>query len=124
MKPYALGPRAIEQLRRVVRNDVQRAVRRQLGEKPQHSPAGPAIYLAKTPAGGIAAMAGTTPGSADCTVYGIVDGELTEMEDSEGEAIEVTVYNVAANAVDGETVIQCKEESATGALLADFEDCD
>lgn len=124
MDSYELGPKAIEQLRRVVRHDIQRAVRRVLQEEPTNTASQLDVYICKTPAGGIAAMSSDTPGSAACIVYGLIDDALEKMTDSEGEDIEVTVYNIASNAVDGSTYIQAKQEQATGMLMADFEDCD
>ena len=82
------------------------------------------IYVARSPDGGIAACSGTTPGSAECTLYKIdADGELVSAKDSAGDPLTATVYNVAASAVDGSTFIQCKQELLSGKLLCDFEDC-
>ena len=84
----------------------------------------PLIYLAETPAGGIAAMSGDTPGSATCTLkYIDEDGDIQTALDEDDAARTETIYNVASSAVDGSTIIQAKQESISGKLLVDFEDC-
>ena len=120
---FTLGRQAIRQLQALVRSETLRAIHSLHKPRQLRVEAG-AVYLAETPAGGIAAMSGSTPGSATCTIkYIDADGVMQTATDSSGDTITQTVYNVASNAVDGSTVIQAKQEVIGGALLCDFEDC-
>ncbi len=123
MERYELGPIAIRQIAELVRREAHRAVRTHTRRDTRQS-FSTAIYLAETPAGGIAAMSGTTPGSAECTIkYIDADGKLATATDSDGDDVTQSVYNVSSSAIGGNTVIQAKQECVGGALLADFEDC-
>jgi hypothetical protein len=123
MASYTLGEEAIRQISALVRQEAQRAVRTHTRQDRRSVLTVP-IYLAYTPAGGIAALSGDTPGSAECTIKFInADGDVETAKDSDGDDVKQTVYNVASSAVAGETLIQCKQECIGGALLVDFEDC-
>ena len=123
MQGYTLGKEALRQIRQLVANEARRAVRtvrptRDTGVAPQ------AIYLAKSPAGGIPAMSGSTPGSATCDVYRINDdGDVEVVTDSQDETVQITAYNLSTSAVAASTFIHTKQEIVSGANLVDFEDC-
>jgi len=74
-------------------------------------------YVAKAPAGGIAAQGGDTPGSASCPVYKLDAGDWASA------GFFITVYNMAEEAVTGSAYIQCKRDGVTGVFVADFERC-
>ena len=120
---YTLGREALRQIQHLVRQEMMRAdpARR---SPHQRDNATQAIYLAKTGAGGIPAMSGGVAGSGTVTVYRIDDDDtLVEAEDSQGNAITVTAYNVSDGAVAANEYIQLKQELASGKLLVDFENC-
>jgi len=118
-----LSPKALRQIRDLVRKDVLQAARA-VRQPPLVEHFTTDVYLAETPAGGIPALTANVAGSAQCGLKSIADdGTVTDVTNSTGSVTTVTVYNVASNAVDGSTLIQCKRELASGRLLADFEDC-
>lgn len=90
----------------------------------QWSPFGPILgyiaprqaLIAKTPSGGIAAMSGTTPGSATCRIWN--RGPTGALVDS---LVDVTVYNMSGSAVAGTKYIQAKR--IDGVLWVDVESC-
>lgn len=124
MRKVWLGVEAVRQIRNLIVEDRQR-VRYEVDRNSRPAVSvGCMAYIAKTPAGGIAAMSGTTPGSAECDLYRLSDGGTLEVHTNDsGDTVTVTVYNIATSAVAGSTFIQCKKEAITGLLLADFEDC-
>ena len=118
---YTIGERAARQISRVVK-DYEREQSRSERTAAQRVPVSPAvvqgIYIAKTKAGGIDAVTGSTPGSATVDLYYINDsGALTDT----GQ--DITAYNIASNAVDATTFIQVKQEIYSGKYIVDFEDC-
>lgn len=120
---YTLGREAVQQIARLVRRSAMQTVRRHV-RSDQRAVLNTAIYLALTPAGGIPAMSGSTPGSATCTLkYIDENGLVATALDSENAAITQTVYNVSSGSISGSALIQCKQECIGGALLADFENC-
>ena len=69
-------------------------------------------------------MSGTTLGSASVTLHYVdTDGKVQEFKDQYDQAVTVTAYNLSSGAVAADTYIQLKQESISGVLLADFEDC-
>jgi hypothetical protein len=112
-----LGREALLQIRHLVRKEMLKA-EPALRAKVQSGVTSQAIYIAKSPAGGIAGRSTDTPGSATCDVYRInADGDL------EDAGYNVTVYNLADASVAASTYIQVKQELASGKLIVDFEDC-
>jgi hypothetical protein len=110
----------IQELLRKQRMEIERRIQ----ELPAVPPSTQAIYLARSPAGGIDGMAGDTPGSAWCTVLLIApDGDVQVATTKQGDDLQVEAYNVSQSAVGGDTIIQLKQELASGRLLVDFEDC-
>ncbi len=84
----------------------------------------PSIYVAKTGAGGIAALSGNTPGSGTVTLHRKDgNGDLAALTDGTGADITKTAYNLASTSVAGSTWVQLKQEITSGMLLVDFEDC-
>ena len=81
------------------------------------------MYICKTPAGGIAARSGTTPGSATCTLWTNSGGTLAEWVSPQGAAQTVTVYNLSTSAVSAAAYIIACGELLGGTLLAMWEDC-
>lgn len=59
-------------------------------ENPSTGPA-PEVYVAKAPTGGIPPITGTTPGSAECDIYRLVDSGLEAV----GAGVSRTVYNLS-----------------------------
>jgi len=82
-----------------------------------------AFYIAKSPAGGIAARSGDTLTSQNCDLYGIVDDELNAIIDSGSEPHVRKVYNLSTTAIDGSAYLQIRRENATSQFLAVWEDC-
>ncbi len=81
------------------------------------------IYIAKTGAGGIAALSGDTPGSATVDLYRIgPDGDLVAITVGVKTAT-TTAYNLSSSAVAATTYIHIKQEVSSGKMLVDFEDC-
>lgn len=79
--------------------------------------------VAKAPSGGIAAMSGSTPGSASCVLYRLVSGSLTAVVDDDGiTTVSETMYNISASAVAADAWIQFKAD-ADGTCFVDYEDC-
>lgn len=62
-------------------------------------------YVAKTPGGGIAAMSGTTPGSASCEIYKVVSGSLVD------QSLSQTVYNLNNIAIPGNAFITIHQDA-------------
>lgn len=69
-------------------------------EPPKPSQA-PETYIAKTPAGGIPARSGVTPGTADCTIYKVNSSEELE----EVTNFSKTVLNLSLAAVSGDLYV-------------------
>lgn len=63
------------------------------------------VYVALTPAGGISARSGTTPGEADCDIYKVIKEAGTPTLVPGGSSLFKTVYNHSSTAVDGSTYI-------------------
>lgn len=82
-----------------------------------------AMYIVKTPVGGIPARSGTTPGSATCTLWTNAGGALAEWDNTQGDAQSVTVYNLSTTAVAAEAYVVACQEMLGGTLLALWEDC-
>lgn len=78
---------------------------------------GGAWVVAKAPAGGIAAMSGSTPGSASCGLYRLGSGG--DLEQVTGS---LTIYHAGSSAVAANAYIQFKVD-ADGNCWADWEDC-
>lgn len=120
-KRYVFGEGAVRRISRAVRRS-----ERGRQEPPAVAVQGihTKVYVCKTPAGGIPAMTGDTPGSAECTVYRFdADDVLEAVTDRNGDDVTITVKNLADEAVAGETYIQTKQESVSARNLADFEVC-
>ncbi len=96
-----------------------------LGARGGYTSSGNDVFIAKTPGGGIPASSGTTPGSAVCDIYYIDDaGDYAQKLDGLGNAVTITVYNLAQAAAVGNSVfIQVKQENF-GSLLCDWEECE
>ena len=117
------------QFTRSAAQQIQKAVRK--SERVNHMPAAPTrhvaqlrVYIAKSPAGGIPALTGSTPGSAEVDLYRIDgDGDLAAIT-ATNKTAKVTAYNLSSSAVAGDTWIHLKQEVASGKMLVDFEDCD
>ena len=63
-------------------------------------------WIVLTPAGGIPAMTGSTPGAADCVSQIIKDGQLIPWLNDKGDPVTVTVYNLSSEvSVDGDSYI-------------------
>lgn len=121
--PRILSESAIQRVGRVVRKVESQPPGGAGGPSPGLS-AALTIYIAKTPAGGIAAMSGSTPGSASCTLYYInAGGTLTQYQDAGGAAVTKTVLNLSSEAVAGSAYIMAIQELLSGKLLAVWEDC-
>lgn len=76
----------------------------------------------ETPSGGIAAISGTTAGSAQCTPYYLNNsGALTELVDDAGAAQTVLVYHIGSTAVSENTKIMAS--FVYDKLIATWEDC-
>ena len=67
-------------------------------------PQSPDTYICKTPAGGIPAMSGITPGSATCSIYRRLSGSLAEI------GLTKTVYNFQSTAISGDTWIEVSRD--------------
>ena len=80
-------------------------------------------WIFKTPVGGIAAIAGSVAGSADCTPYFIDDaGNLVEHKGANGSAsTTVEVFNIFSSPIAGDTFITAK--MVHNRPVADAEDC-
>lgn len=115
MKQYTFSREAAQQIQQTVRRSerVTSVAKQQAAGVHQVR-----IAIAQTGAGGIAALSGTTPGSGVVTLYRInSDGDLESL------GVSVTAYNLASSAVAANTWVQVKQETASGRLLIDFEDC-
>lgn len=66
----------------------------------EDDPTSPEMYAAKTPSGGIPAMAGVTPGSADCEIYRLIPSGAVWVLESMGAA-DKEVFSLAATEVAG-----------------------
>lgn len=62
--------------------------------EPDNGPA-PDTYVALVPGGGMTARVGTTPGQADCDVYRITSGSLTQIASLANK----TVYNLSSSTI-------------------------
>lgn len=123
MQGYELGQPALRQIQQLVRKEMLQATKT-IRNEVLASQQTQAVYLAKTGAGGIDAATGDTATSATVTVQQIkADGSIEAATNSSGNVIEVTAWNVAESAVQANTVIQLKQELASGKLLVDFEKC-
>lgn len=73
----------------------------------------PTAYLAKTPAGGIAALSGTTPGSAQCELYAVdhFAGAVSDI------GLGIRIYNALATSIPGTAFVPVVQEKS-GAFLA------
>lgn len=78
--------------------------------------------IAKAPTGGIPAISGTTPGSAVCDIYHIVEGVLEAVTDDQDEQVTRTLYNLSGVAVTASAWVQYKV-NIDGHHLVDFEGC-
>ena len=83
-----------------------------------------ASYLAYSPAGGIPARVGQTPGKAQCDLY-YIDGsdELQPWLDEQGSQAQEWIYNLSSSSVSGSSYLQVKMESLSHHLIVDWEDC-
>jgi hypothetical protein len=120
MRSYKFSREAAQQIQRTVRKGERVNRAKQRFDHPAYQLK---IHIAKSPAGGIAALSGTTPGSASVALYRMKDGDLEAITDDNGNAATITAYNLSSSAVAADTFIQIKQEVATGAMLVDFEDC-
>jgi hypothetical protein len=78
----------------------------------------PEVYIARTPVGGIQAMSGVTPGSAECPIYELDAGTLTL-----SQAIPQPVYNLSDVAIEGSIfVLLARDKFGTWVVAAQFED--
>lgn len=108
---------------RATAEDVIRYARRAkglFGSSPQDwDDRGPTVhvYVAKTPSGGIAAMTGTTPGSATCTLYTInASNQLAVTSPAQTE----TVYNISIAAkISGDSYLIVRREVLSGKFVVD-----
>jgi len=73
--------------------------------------------VAKAGASGVTARSGTTAGSGDVSIYSIVDGVLTDLEET------VTVYSMSSTAVANNAYITIKRCSLDEEWIVDAEDC-
>jgi len=73
----------------------------------------PEVYIAKTPVDGIPARSTTTPGSAECNIYRIVDDNLEEVS-----SFTHVVYNLKESDIAGDEYISVKRDKY-GTWLAD-----
>lgn len=80
-------------------------------------------WICKTDSGGVAARSGTTVGTGTVVPYCINSSNvLTELKKSDDTSRSLTAYNLSAEAVAGDTWIQCKQVG--GKLIVDVEYCD
>lgn len=88
--------------------------RKSHGEIPQPDPASafqsPDVYIAKVPDTGIDALSGTTPGSEECDLYRIQDGELSSI------GITRKIYNLTTDRIETSYVPVMRTKS--GAWIA------
>ncbi len=120
---YVLGTQAMRQIKSLVRQEMLE-VTQTLRRKLRTVSGGELLYLAYTGAGGIPARAGVTPGRASVTLARFdADNDIETASDDDGDAVTVTAYNVASAAVAANVYVQLKQESVTGRLIVDFEDC-
>ena len=120
---YAFKKRVdIESVLELVNNPQNKTDRKQ---GPTIGPTLTTGYLFLTPAAGIPARSGTTPGEADCTPYviEIVSGTATmvELTNNAGAVQTVKVYNVFGADITGSAYITAK--NVFGVVVADAEDC-
>lgn len=107
--------------------EVARTVTGVGGRRPAYQrSASNAIYVAMSSTGGIgAATTGGTAGNALVTIQQLTTaGAWTDfLIPGTTTALQVRAYNLAQSAVSGSRILQLKQESVTGRLLVDFEDC-
>jgi hypothetical protein len=97
---YALSESDVKLLR-LMAERYRKQVKLEEGEDSLSMDQTPDIFAAKTPAGGIDAMTGATPGFATCEIYNIVDGDLVVMT-----GLERKVYNLSTTAIAGDIYVQ------------------
>lgn len=120
---YTLGLPAMRQLRALVRKEMLSATNALRAQR--HSIVSDnLVYIAYTGAGGVPALSGATPGSATVTLQRFDSSDdLENATDTNGDAVTVTAYNLANEAVAANVYVQLKQEGITGRLLVDFEAC-
>ena len=95
----------------VVMRQVVDWFRKSHGEIPQPEPISafqsPDVYIAKVPSTGIDALDGSTPGSKECDLYRIQDGEMSSM------GITRTIYNLSINAIAESYVLVTKTKGGS-----------
>lgn len=74
------------------------------------------VYIAKAPSGGIAAMSGTTPGSATCTLYKFNSSNVLTVT---SPAQTLTVFNTSMSAIVGDAFLKIQREILSGKFVAD-----
>lgn len=79
--------------------------------------------LAKSPAGGIPAKAGSTPGTATCELYQIDAGGTYTQLVVNGTVATAAIANNDTSAVGANKDIQAAREPGTGRLVVDWEKC-
>ena len=122
MKDYSFGRRAAQQIQKAIRKSERVNRNKQRGAPAVHKATS---LICKTGAGGVPAIAGVTPGKATCDIYKIDESEeLAILTDGEGHNSTVVVYNLSSSAVGASKFIQVKQETASGRMLVDFEDCE
>lgn len=81
-------------------------------------------WIFKTPAGGLPAATGDTPGQAECIPYYIDENDvLVEWTDNDGNSVTETVYNIfeAGDDIPGDTKITAK--MVANRVCVDAADC-
>lgn len=102
-------------LRDFIRQTQLEAAQQERSQRPEHKYT-QEVYIAKIPGGGLPARSGTTPGSANCTIYRIVDGPSIKVA---GTSLTKKVYNLSTTAIAADSYIAIKRD-AWGNWLADF----
>ena len=86
------------------------------GESVGRNPKQVTGIIIMTPSGGIPARSGATVGKANCTIYRITSSDVLE-----STGVQVSVVNIAAEAVSGSVYGQAKR--AAGRWVIDYEEC-
>ncbi len=81
------------------------------------------ILICKAPAGGIAAVSGTTVTGVDCDVYQIDDSEDLVVYQEQSTTVQQKVYNPYTTAITANSFILAGREHATGRYVVIAEDC-
>jgi hypothetical protein len=89
------------------------------------------IFIVKTPAGGIPARINQIVTAADCPLYrleawgtGDYQTSIVQHTSESGHPVYAKVWNLSTTAVAGDTYLQVMRETLSGAILANWEDCE